>query len=351
MQRLALVACMLLSVAAVAPRTASAQSDTPIKIALIEDKTGPLEAYAKQSVTGFRLGLEYATHGTNMVAGRKIEILEKDSQTKPELGRSLLGEAFGDDDADLAVGGTSSAVALAMLPVAEEYKKLLIVEPAVADSITGAKWNRYIFRTARNSTQDAIANALAVGKPGVVIATLAQDYAFGRDGVAAFREALESTGAKLVAEEYAPPATTDFTAPAQRLFDALANQTGRKMIFVLVGRCRSDAEAQGARPGAAWHRTGDRRQYSAGAEGLEGFFRHGRGAVLLLRHSEKPDERLAGRRAPEAVRPAAGFLHRRRDGCGSGGGGCAGKDQGRHRHRNADQGDGGHDVRHARRGR
>jgi branched-chain amino acid transport system substrate-binding protein len=47
-------------------------------------------------------------------------------------------------------------VALAMLPVAEEYKKILLVEPAVADSITGDKWNRYIFRTGRSSSQDAI---------------------------------------------------------------------------------------------------------------------------------------------------------------------------------------------------
>ncbi len=219
--------------AALAGPAALAQSDKPIKIALIEDETGPLQAYAKQSVTGFRLGLEYLTHGSNTVAGHKIEILEKDSQTKPDLGRSLLAEAFGDDDADLAVGGTSSAVALAMLPVAEENKKILIVEPAVADSITGAKWNRFIFRTGRNSTQDAIANALAIGKPGVVIATLAQDYAFGRDGVAAFKEALKPTGAKIVAEEYAPPATTDFTAPAQRLFDALKDQPGRKVISVI----------------------------------------------------------------------------------------------------------------------
>jgi branched-chain amino acid transport system substrate-binding protein len=208
-------------------------SGKPLRIALIEDKTGPLEAYAKQSVVGFMLGLEYATHGTMTVAGRKIVVVEKDSQTKPEMGRSLLGEAFGDDDVDLAVGGTSSAVALAMLPVAEEYKKVLIVEPAVADSITGDKWNRYIFHTGRNSTQDAVSNALAIGKPGVSIATLGQDYAFGRDGVAAFREALKPTGAKLVAEEYAPPTTTDFTAVGQRLFDALAKEPGRKLIWVI----------------------------------------------------------------------------------------------------------------------
>lgn len=212
---------------------AARAEDKPLRIALIEDRTGPLEAYAKQSETGFELGLEYATHGTMMVAGRKIELVKKDSQTKADVARNLLAEAYGDDDVDLAVGGTSSAVALAMLPVAQDYKKILIIEPAVADSITGAKWNRYIFRTGRNSSQDAIANALAIGKPGVIVATLAQDYAFGHDGVAAFRTALAATGAHLVHEEYAPPTTTDFTAPLQRIFDSLANEKGDKVIWVI----------------------------------------------------------------------------------------------------------------------
>ena len=211
----------------------AAFAQKPLRIALIEDTTGPLEAYAKQSRTGFMMGLDYATHGTMMVAGRKIEVIEKDSQTKADVARNLLAEAYGDDNVDLAVGGTNSAVALAMLPVAQDYKKILIVEPAVADSITGAKWNRYIFRTARNSSQDAIANALAIGKPGVVVATLEQDYAFGHDGVAAFRAALAATGAKLVHEEYAPPTTTDFTAALQRIFDALAHEKGDKVVWVI----------------------------------------------------------------------------------------------------------------------
>jgi branched-chain amino acid transport system substrate-binding protein len=210
-----------------------ARAADPVKVALIADSTGPLEAYAKQTIVGFKLGLEYATKGSMAVAGRTIMVIEKDSQTKPDVGRNVLSEAFGDQDADIAVGGTSSAVALAMLPVAEEFKKVLIVEPAVADAITGDKWNRYIFRTSRNSSQDAISNAVAIGKPGTVVATLAQDYAFGRDGVAAFRTALAATGAKLVHEEYAPPATTDFTAPAQRIFDALDKESGRKVLFVI----------------------------------------------------------------------------------------------------------------------
>ncbi|MGO8919441.1 MAG: substrate-binding domain-containing protein [Stellaceae bacterium] len=222
---------VLLAMVFAAPM-ALAQSK-PIKIAFIQDKTGALEAYAAQESRGFMLGLEYATKGTMIVAGRKLEIIEKDSQLKPDVGRNLLSEAYNDDDADLAVGGTSSGVALAMLPVAQEAKKILIVEPAVADSITGDKWNRYIFRTARNSSQDAISNALAIGRPGTVIATLGQDYAFGRDGVAAFKAALADTGAKLVHEEYAPPTTTDFTAPLQRIFDALAKEQGRKVLWVI----------------------------------------------------------------------------------------------------------------------
>ncbi len=220
------------AVAATVWATQPRADNAPIKIALLADKTGPLEAYAKQTSAGFAMGLDYATGGTMTVAGRKLVVIEKDSQTKPDVGRTLLNEAYNDDSADLAVGGTSSAVALAMLPVAEQNKKILIVEPAVADSITGDKWNRYIFRTARNSSQDAISNALAIGKPGTVVATLAQDYAFGRDFVTAFKQALAPTGAQLVYEEYAPIATTDFTAPYQRIFDALAKHQGRKIIFL-----------------------------------------------------------------------------------------------------------------------
>jgi branched-chain amino acid transport system substrate-binding protein len=224
---------LALAVIAAAGLSVPAVAADPIKIAHVYGKTGPYEAYAKQSHTGLMMGLEYATGGTMEINGRKIEVIEKDTQLKPDLGKALLAEAYEDDEVDIAVGPVSSGVALAMLPVAEEYEKVLIVEPAVADSITGSKWNRFIFRTGRNSSQDAIANAVALGKPGVKIATLAQDYAFGRDGVSAFKEALQGTGADLVFEEYAPRDTKDFTASAQRLFDALGKEEGRKIIFVI----------------------------------------------------------------------------------------------------------------------
>lgn len=219
------------ALAAMAAHVPGALAQSEIRIAHVYSKTGPLEAYGKQTQAGLLMGLEYATGGSMTVAGKKLVLIEKDDQGKPDLGKSLLAAAYSDDKADLAVGPSASGVALAMLPVAEEYKKILIVEPAVADSITGDKWNKYIFRTGRNSSQDAISNAVAIDKPGVTIATLAQDNAFGRDGVKAFKEAVKK--GKLVHEEYLPAATTDFTAGAQRLIDRLKDVPGKKVIWIV----------------------------------------------------------------------------------------------------------------------
>ncbi len=223
----------LFAVAAALAASVGPAAADDVKVALIRGLTGPLEAYAKQTETGFMLGLEYATKGTMTVDGRKIVVITKDDQGKPDLAKSALTEAFEDDGADIAVGTTSSPATIAMLPVAEEHKKILIVEPAVADQITGEKWNRYIFRTGRNSSQDAISNAIAIGAPGVNIAVLGVDNAFGRDGVAAFKAALAKTGATLVAEEYAPANTTDFTGVGQRMFDALKDKQGKKLIWTV----------------------------------------------------------------------------------------------------------------------
>jgi branched-chain amino acid transport system substrate-binding protein len=105
------------------------------------------------------------------------------------------------------------------------------VEPAVADSITGDKWNKYIFRTGRNSSQDAAANAVALDNASNVIGVLANDNAFGRDAVKAAKDFTRK--AKIVHEEYLPVGTTDFTAGLLRLVDKLKDQPGNKYISVV----------------------------------------------------------------------------------------------------------------------
>ena len=221
-----------LGLALLLPGTALAQQP-PIKIGLVQGISGAFEVYAKQVVEGFKLGLEYGTGGKMELLGRKIQVIIEDDQLKPDVSKRLVTKLYADDKVDLVVGTTSSAAALAVLPVAAEFKKVLLVEPAVADSITGEHWNRYVFRTGRNSGQDAISNALAVAKPGAQIATIAQDYAFGKDGVAAYKAAVEKLGAKVVHEEYTPVQATDFTAPIQRIIGSLKDKPGEKYVFVI----------------------------------------------------------------------------------------------------------------------
>lgn len=205
----------------------------PIKIGIIQGLSGAYEIYGKAEVTGFKMGLEYFTKGSNKINGRDVKLYVEDSQIKAARAKMLLTKLYSDDKVDLVIGPTSSGVALAILPVAQQFKKILIVEPAVADSITGKNWNRYIFRTGRNSSQDAISNAVAVSKPGVSIACIGQDYAFGRDGIAAYKKAAEKLGAKIVHEEYSDPKGTDFTAPIQRIIAALKDKPEPKYVWVI----------------------------------------------------------------------------------------------------------------------
>ena len=83
---------MLAFAAALVVSAGAAKADD-LKIALIRGLTGPLQAYAKQTETGFMMGLEYATKGTMEVDGRKIVVITKDdqSQARPRQDRARRG--------------------------------------------------------------------------------------------------------------------------------------------------------------------------------------------------------------------------------------------------------------------
>lgn len=211
--------------AATAAATTAASTPAPeakktIKIGVLASLTGALESYGKQTAKGFELGIDYATGGTREVAGSKIKFVVEDTETKPDVAIKKATKLLDEDKVDFLVGSSSSGDTLAVLPLALEYKKIMVVEPAVADSITGASWNKYVFRTARNSSQDAAAGAAAIAKQGTKIATFAPDSAFGRDGIKAFTEVAKKLGAEIVTEQYADAAATDFTANIQKIINA-----------------------------------------------------------------------------------------------------------------------------------
>lgn len=196
------------------------QAPTVVKIGMVTSKTGALQAYGEQTIRGFEMGLDYYTNGTGKIGNTQIEFIVEDSENKPEVAKQKAVKLFEEDKIDIIVGCASSSDALAIVPLAEEYQKVMVVEPAVADAITGTAWNKYIFRTGRNSSQDAAAAAAAIGKKGAKLGIFAPDSAFGHGGADAFKAAAAKLGAEIVFEAYPPADATDFTAQIQQMIAA-----------------------------------------------------------------------------------------------------------------------------------
>ena len=60
-----------------------AQAKGEIRIAHVYSRTGPLEAYGKQTQTGLMMGLDYATGGTMTVAGQQYRVSAGDGIQVP----------------------------------------------------------------------------------------------------------------------------------------------------------------------------------------------------------------------------------------------------------------------------
>lgn len=203
-------------------------SKEPIKIGVVTSKSGALEAYGMQEINGLNLGIKYATGGTNEINGRKIQVLVEDDAGKPDEGIKKARKLLEEEKVDILQGSANSAVALALLPLAEEYKKVIIVDPAATDEITGKNSNKYVFRTGRNLSQDAATGAkYAVDTLGKKFFHLAPDYVFGKSSAAAWKAAIEKSGGSVVQEEFAPLNTQDFTPYLQK-----ATQSGADVLIV-----------------------------------------------------------------------------------------------------------------------
>ena len=247
MRTCALVVTLLALFGLISVHPADPGQAPPIKIGLVQTLTGTFDVYGKQVVTGFQLGLEHATASTMTVLGRGIELIVRDDEMNPERAGRLATRLWEDDKVALVVGATSEAASQSIAALTSSLGKILVIEPGVAHPLLRMRRpvlplagqaepetgdHRYVFRTSWTMQQEAAASALTIGKPGAIVATLAQDYPAGRREMAAYRDALQSLGASVVHEEYEPANATDFTVPIGNIVRALTTRTGSRYLFV-----------------------------------------------------------------------------------------------------------------------
>lgn len=209
----------------------AASTGQPLKIGLLTDDTGSLAIYGPMLENGFTLGLEYATGGTNTVAGRPIQVVMKDTASKVDVGTQVARDLLEKENVDMLVGVPSSGVALAINELAKQYKKIYIAAPAAGTEVTGKNFNPYVFRTGRSNEQDALASKAALLKMGKTFVQIAPDYAFGYGSATGFYNAVKSGGgtwaindsADKVGAIYIPQDAKDFTPYLQKVLDAKAD--------------------------------------------------------------------------------------------------------------------------------
>jgi len=193
----------------------------PIKIGVVTTKAGPLDYYGTMQVQGLQLGIEYATQGSWEVAGHPIELVIEDDAGDPTTGGRKARELIEQQGVHILQGCVSSATTIIVAGIAEEYRRILLVEPAAADSISGEHFNRYVFRTAATVSQDAAAGGqYAVENLGKTFCFLAPDTVFGRQSSAAWQHVIEEHGGERLADILVPPDVSDFTPYLQEILDS-----------------------------------------------------------------------------------------------------------------------------------
>lgn len=220
----------LMGAAALALTPVASFAADPIKIGEINHYKR-MAAFAEPYKNGIELALE-EINAAGGVLGRPLEFIYRDDQGKPSEAVKIAEELMTRDGAVMLTGTILSNVGLAISSLAAEKGYVYLASEPLADSITWASGNAYTFRLRSSTYMQAAMLAEEAAKTGAKrYATIAPNYAYGKDAVAAFKENLLrlQPDAEFVAEQWPALFKIDAGAEVQALErakpDAIYNVT------------------------------------------------------------------------------------------------------------------------------
>lgn len=236
----------VLAAAALAIGPLAAAADEVIKIGDMNSYKR-LPAFTIPYKNGVDLAVEHINAAGGVMGGKKLEIVSRDDQGKPGEAVKIADEMFTRDGVVMVTGNLFSHVGLAVASYAGQKKRLYLASEPLADALVWEKGNRYTFRLRPSTYMQAAMLAEQAAKTGAKRwATIAPNYAYGKDAVAAFKKALTALNpdVEFVAEQWPALFKIDAAAEAQALEaakpDAIYNVTfgGDLAKFVREGSLR-----------------------------------------------------------------------------------------------------------------
>lgn len=200
-------------------------------------KIGEINHYKRMAAFAepYKLGIELALEEINAeggVMGKPLEFVFRDDQGDPAEAIKIAEELMTREGTVMLTGSILSNVGLALSSFAAEKGYLYLAAEPLADSLVWASGNPNTFRL-RASTwiQAAMLAEEAAKTDAVTYATIAPNYAYGQDAVAAFKENLTrlKPDVEFVAEQWPALFNIDAGAEAQAIErakpDAIYNVT------------------------------------------------------------------------------------------------------------------------------
>jgi branched-chain amino acid transport system substrate-binding protein len=194
---------------------APAVAQQPIKIGLIMPYSGQFADASAQMDNAIKL---YVKEHGDSVAGRKIELIRRDSGGVPDNAKRHAQELVVRDKVDILAGFVITPEALSAADVSVEAKKFMVVMNAATSIITTR--SPYMARTSITIPQLNEAFGAWVHKNGVRKAyTMVSDYGPGIDAEGAFQRGFKEAGGELLGSVRMPVASPDFFPFVQRAKD------------------------------------------------------------------------------------------------------------------------------------
>ncbi len=198
--------------------TAASAGDT-IKIGDINSYKR-LPAHTIPYKHGAVLAIEYINAAGGVLGGRKLELVSRDDQGKPGEAVKIAEELFSRDGVVMISGSLFSHVGLALTSYAGQKKQIYLAAEPLADALVWGKGNRYTFRLRPSTYMQASMLAEEAAKTGSKRwATIAPNYAYGKDAVAAFKKVLKEKvpDVEFVAEQWPGLFKIDAAAETQAI--------------------------------------------------------------------------------------------------------------------------------------
>jgi branched-chain amino acid transport system substrate-binding protein len=187
-----------------------------ISVGVVLPLTGDGAKYGAAARKAIELAFS-AVNSAGGVNGTPLRAIYEDSQGKPQQGVSALQKLIAFDRVPAVIGDLFSSVTLAMAPVAESNRVVVLSPTSSAPAITNA--GDYIFRNCASDEFEGAAMAEAatsrLGIKRVAILYVNNDYGVGI--VTVFRKKFLERGGTIVAEEAFLQGASDFRAQLTRL--------------------------------------------------------------------------------------------------------------------------------------